>query len=83
MKHGTGKKRHRLIVAIFFFMLFFLPPSILMAQSQLGNCGKHSVEQVIAEIMKSNPDLAAIRSRYEVLAAVPSQLAFAEQHRNK
>lgn len=75
MKHDNRKKRHRPIVAFFFFTLFFLPSHILMAQNQPENCDELSEEQVVARVIKSNPDLAAIRSRYEALAAVPTQLA--------
>lgn len=61
-------------VGIFFLIFFLLPvKSGLAGTREGGDCEELSLQQAVTVAMENNPGLAAIRARYEALAAIPSQ----------
>jgi outer membrane protein, heavy metal efflux system len=70
---GTKKKRLCHNIVIFFFVFSFPWQNTIVAQTLKENCEELSLEQAVAVAMDNNPDLAAIRARYDALAAIPSQ----------
>lgn len=67
------EKRFRRRFQILLLFSFFLPISITQAASTESNCEELSLEQAVAASLAGNPDLAAIKTRYEALAAIPLQ----------
>ena len=68
------KKRHgHYGIGVVFGIAFFLSAGSLSAQTPDGVCEELSLESAVTVAMENNPGLAAIRARYEALAAIPSQ----------
>ena len=75
MEDGSNKKRLADIVGLVIVMILFLSPTVIRAQDRQEACEQLSVQQAVAIAMEKNPGLAAIRARYEAMAAIPSQLS--------
>jgi len=63
--------RHR--IGIFFLIILFLATGTAVAATPDQACEELSLEQAASVAMKKNPGLAAIRARYEAIAAIPTQ----------
>ncbi len=70
------RKRHgHYIFGVVFCIAFSLSAGSLRAQTSDEVCEELSLKSAVTVAMENNPGLAAIRARYEALAAIPSQQA--------
>jgi len=60
-------------IGILFLIILFLSTGTTIAAIPDEDCEELSLEQAATVAMKRNPGLAAIRARYEAMAAIPSQ----------
>ncbi len=72
MQHREKKCFYRRI-RMFFLIGLVLPVGTALASAPEDNCDELSLDQAVTVAMEKNPGLAAIRARYEAMAAIPSQ----------
>ncbi len=72
MQHREKKCFYRRIRMLFLIGLV-LPVGTVLASAPEDNCDELSLDQAVTVAMEKNPGLAAIRARYEAMAAIPSQ----------